>query len=121
MNEAMPTACLLAQNLGIFLKTIPGRKEGGIANYVAGCAGLWQEGIDTVLSILPLKLQQEDEREIVLSVSIERERLMIEIRSSISCDMQPDKETIQSFSCGLEKSERNEMVFKNSLERMGVW
>lgn len=57
----MPTACLPAQNLDIFLKTIVGRKEEGIANYVAGCAGLWQEGIDKVLPILPLKLQQEDE------------------------------------------------------------
>lgn len=86
-----------------FLKTIPGTKEGGTANYVAGCAGLWQEGIDAVLSILPLKWQQEDDREIVLNVFIERERLMIEIRSSISCYMQPDKETIQSLSCGLKK------------------
>lgn len=44
---------------------------------------------------------------------------MIEIRSSISCYMQPDKETIQSLSCGLEKRERNDMVFKNSLEKWG--
>lgn len=32
-----------------------------------------------------------------------------------------DKETIQSLSRGLEKRERNDMVFKNSLERKGVW
>lgn len=52
----MATACLPGQNLDLFLKTILRRKEEGIANYVAGCAGLWQEGIDTVFSILLFKM-----------------------------------------------------------------
>lgn len=55
-----------------------------------------------------------------MSVSIEHEMLMTEIRCSICGYMQQDEETIQSFPCCLERRNRNDTVLKTSWKKNRV-